>query len=171
MQQHLLADRFKLAMHWEPKERTVYELLVAKTGLKMRESPPGSPDPGTERRLPPGSTMKRDDYPVFPEGASGLMGINNFWRWRSSNVSLPMLTNELRFHVRSDVIDSTGLTGKYDIDITFQERPIEDLPLAPPFVNPIEKALQERLGLRVETKKGTILVPVIDHIEKTPTEN
>ncbi len=171
MQQRLLEDRFKLALHWEPKERTVYELQVAKTGLKMRESPAGSPDPVTEVGRVPGSTMKWDDYPAFPDGVSGLMGVNNYWRWRSSNITLPMLTRELRRHVRSDVIDATGLTGNYDIDITFQERPIEDLPYAPPFVNPIEKALQERLGLRVETKKGSISVPVIDHIERTPTEN
>lgn len=171
MQQHLLEGRFKLALHWEPRERTVYRLLVAKTGLKMHESPPGSPDPVTEWGRAPGSTIGTDHYPLFPDGVSGLMGLNNYWHWRSSNVSLPILTNELRHHVRSDVIDATALTGKYDIDITFQERPIEDLPYAPPFVNPIEKAIQERLGLRVETKKGTISVPVIDHIEKTPTTN
>jgi uncharacterized protein (TIGR03435 family) len=171
MKQNLLAERFKLALHWEPKERTVYELLVGKNGLRMRESVPDGPASGAELSMPPGTSIGPDRYPVFPKEAMGLAGINNYFRWRSANVTMADLVKVLRGQVRSDVVDATGLTGKYDIDINWQARPIEIFPASPPFDTPIEKVLQERLGLRLQSKKGMVSVPVIDHIEKIPTPN
>jgi uncharacterized protein (TIGR03435 family) len=69
------------------------------------------------------------------------------------------------------VFDKTGLTGKYDFVLKYKgrwdrDRPADDLDPTPP----LDRALQDQLGLKVEPAKGPIKVLVIDHIEK-PTEN
>jgi uncharacterized protein (TIGR03435 family) len=69
------------------------------------------------------------------------------------------------------VIDKTGLTAKYDFVVKYQgrwdrDRPADDLDPTPP----LDRALQEQLGLKVEPAKGPIKVLVIDHIEK-PSAN
>jgi uncharacterized protein (TIGR03435 family) len=100
------------------------------------------------------------------------MGANNRHRWRSSNVTIADIVKVLRREVESDVVDATGLKGKYDIDMYWQKPSLEIFPATPPFEGPsIEKVLQDRLGLKLESKKGTVGVAVIDHIEKTPVEN
>jgi uncharacterized protein (TIGR03435 family) len=65
----------------------------------------------------------------------------------------------------------TGLTGKYDFLLKYkgrwdQDRPADDLDPTPP----MDRALQEELGLKVEGTKGPVKVLVIDHIEK-PSDN
>lgn len=172
MQQNLLAERFKLAMHRQPKEKTIYELVVGKSGLKMHESAPDAPVAVVDWSIIQPVKIGEDKYPVFPDGRNGMMGINGRIRWRSSNVAIADLVRVLKQQVETDVVDRTGLTGKYDIDIYWQQRPIEVLPAARPYEGPdIEKVLQDRLGLRLAAKKGTVEVVVIDHAEKTPVEN
>jgi uncharacterized protein (TIGR03435 family) len=172
MQQNLLEERFKLVFHRQPKAMTVFELQVDKKGLKMPESAADAPAAEVSWSRVPGVSIGQDHYPVFPSGKYGLMGVNGYVRWRSSNVTLADIVRILRREMSSDVADGTGLTGKYDVDIYWQVRPIENIPSARPFDGPvIEKAIQDRLGLRLESKKGTVGVVVIDHIEKTPLEN
>jgi uncharacterized protein (TIGR03435 family) len=69
------------------------------------------------------------------------------------------------------VSDKTGLTGKYDFVLKYQgrtdqDRSADDMDPTPP----LDRALTEQLGLKVETAKGPVKVLVIDHVEK-PTEN
>ena len=69
------------------------------------------------------------------------------------------------------VIDKTGLTDKYDFVMKYKgrwdrDRNADDLDPTPP----MDRALQEELGLKVEAAKGLSKVLVIDHIEK-PSEN
>ncbi len=172
MQQNLLAERFKLAMHRQPKEKTIYELVVGKNGLKMHESAPDAPMAVVNWGIIQPVKIGEDKYPVFPDGRNGMMGINGRIRWRSSNVAIADLVRVLKQQMETDVVDRTGLTGKYDVDIYWQQRPIEVLPAARPYEGPdIEKVLQDRLGLRLAAKKRTVEVVVIDHAEKAPVEN
>jgi uncharacterized protein (TIGR03435 family) len=172
MQKNLLQERFKLAFHWQPTEMSVYDLVIGKSGLKMQESAADAPSPEVDWSRVPGSTRGSDGYPVFPAGAQGLMGTNNHLRWRSSNVTMADIVKVLRRTVGSDVVDRTGLKGKYDIDMNWQQRPAEIFEAAPPFEGPdIDKAIQDRLGLKLESKKGTVEVMVVDRIEKIPVEN
>jgi uncharacterized protein (TIGR03435 family) len=72
----------------------------------------------------------------------------------------------------TEVSDATGLKGRYDIDLHWQPPSLEVPPKTPPYEGPtIEKALQDQLGPKLETKKGTLGVVVIDHIDRTPVEN
>lgn len=103
-----------------------------------------------------------------------------------------MLSNQLG----RPVVDMTGLTAKYDFTLDFMPEegqmmrgPMGAMPPPPPGAGPgpgpglgdaasdnpspanLFTALQEQLGLKLEPKKGPVDLLVIDHIEKTPTEN
>jgi uncharacterized protein (TIGR03435 family) len=172
MQQKLLEERFKLTFHREPKEVTVYDLVVEKDGPRMQESAPDAPPAEVEPSVILGYTTDQDHFPVFPPGTNALMGMNGHLRWKSPNVTMVDVVNMLRREMQTDVIDRTGLTGRYDVDLHWQQRPIEYFPDALPFHGPaIEKAIQDRLGLKLEARKGTVSRFVVDHIEKTPVEN
>jgi len=150
--QQLLADRFKLVVHWETKEFPVYAIVVAKNGPKLKKSKDGgstSTFSGNGKLTAEGVTMEKL--------AQTLTG---------------MTERELgRF-----VIDKTGIEGKYDLTLTWSP---EDRPAAiangaadntaPPGPS-IFTAIQEQLGLKLESTKGPVQTLVIDHIEQ-PSEN
>jgi uncharacterized protein (TIGR03435 family) len=173
MQRHLLEERFRLAVHWQPRDATVYELTIGKAGLKMRESAPAdTAAPEVDYSVVAHYSVGKDKFPVFPAGASGLMGVNNHHRWRSSNVTMADIVRVLRRQMNSDVLDRTGLHGKYDVDMYWQQPSLEIFPSSPPFEGPaIDKAIQDALGLKLEPKKGSVSVLTVDHLEKTPIEN
>ena len=85
--------------------------------------------------------------------------------------SMGQLVGMLTAQFGRPVIDKTGLTGKYDFVLKYnrnreRDRPADDLDPTPP----MDRALQEELGLKLEAAKGPVKVLVIDHIEK-PSEN
>jgi uncharacterized protein (TIGR03435 family) len=91
MMQALLADRFKLTVHKESKEGTIYALVVAKNGLKIKELPPDAPTAG--------STHTRG-------GELSAQGIK-----------LSSLVLSLSGEVGHPIVDKTGLKGNYDIEL------------------------------------------------------
>jgi uncharacterized protein (TIGR03435 family) len=183
MQQNLLAERFKLTVHHEQKEMVTYELTVGKNGLKMKESAADAAaqadDPGTVPHL----TMGKDGFPAFPAGRGGMIGLNGHFRWTGVNVTIADITKTLSGQLGRPVIDATGLKGKYDIDMTWiqesmggrgggaasgNEAPVVAEVDAGPTIT---RAIQEQLGLRVDSKKGPGDILVVDHAEKVPIEN
>lgn len=149
----LLADRFQVAVHSETKEQAVYALVVNKGGPKLQES--------TESR---GLIRKTGRGTIKGQAvASGMLALN--------------LSNELGRRV----IDRTGLAGKYDFELKWgssQESAAQvrstqtaDLALPADADGPsIFTALQEQLGLRLESGKGPVEVLVIDRAER-PSKN
>jgi uncharacterized protein (TIGR03435 family) len=138
----------------------------------MKESPPDAAEAEVHPGRVPGSKTGPDRFPVFPEGKNGLMGVGNHILWKSPNVTMADMANVLSFFAASEVRDRTGLKGKYEINMRWQQQPIEYFPNSPPFDGPtLEEALRDRLGLRLESKKGMGSVLVIDHVEKVPVEN
>ena len=76
---------------------------------------------------------------------------------------------EIRARMGAQVVDRTGLTGTYDLNVLFmpdERKTVPDYVLVPAF----PEALQETLGLKLEKGKGPVEVLVIDHMEK-PSEN
>ena len=160
MLQALLTDRFKLKTHWESKEGDVYNLRVAKGGPKF----------GTEGSMPPSADELKTfgDRPIPPlhqkkdgEGYDLIAHAYTMNEWAG------ILTGQFG----RTVIDKTGLTGKYDFVLKYKgrwdrDRNVEDLDPMPP----MDRALQEQLGLKVEAAKGPSKILVINHIEK-PSEN
>ena len=170
MLQALLADRFKLTIHHESKELPVYALVVAKDGPKFQEAKPG------------------DAYPngiKGPDGHSG-MGTMMMGNGTLTGQGVPLM-NLVRFLTRElgrTVIDKTGLTSKYDFTLKWTEerqapmfrgtegsQPGTGGTAAPESSGPsIFTAVQEQLGLKLESQKGPVEILIIDHVEK-PSEN
>jgi uncharacterized protein (TIGR03435 family) len=160
----LLADRFKLKFHYETRELPVYVLTIAKNGPKLKES---QPDPAG----PPGPAGMRGKHMMR------LMGMGHL---EAQGISVTLLTHELSRQLGRTVIDKTGLTGNYDFGLQWTP----DLGTGPTFKGPqggpsagdngaapdasgptIFTAIQEQLGLKVESQKGPVRVMVIDHVE------
>lgn len=184
MIQKLLEERFKLKLHREQKEMAIYELTVGEKGSKLQES---APDASSEPEVPWASseyTMGKDGYPVFPAGRGGDTSVNGHDRWTEFNVRMREIVKTLSFHLNRQVVDATGLKGKYDIDMKWfvdvalllemagrrdelAQLPDDTGPTGPPLI----RAVQDQLGLKLNSKKGLGDIVVIDHVEKVPTEN
>jgi bla regulator protein blaR1 len=173
MLQSMLADRFKLALHHDTKEQQVYALMVAKGGPKFHEvaatpgdaAPPKLPAPGG----PP------------PKGGIWMTGRGEL---HVTGASLAMFANVLSRQLGRIVLDKTELKGDYEF--TLKWTPDEGQmtggpgggPAGPPRDAPppegsgpsIFTALQEQLGLKLESQKGPVDTLVIDHVER-PSEN
>ena len=154
----LLADRFQLALHRETKEQSVYALVVGKSGSKLQES---------QTHEGPGPRG-----PMMRMGRGELSG---------QGVALDMLTRTLSSQLGRPVIDRTGLKGNFDFKLTWTPDPGQsggpfgppgaDAPPPPDPNGPsVFTALQEQLGLRLESQKGPVEMLVIDKVEK-PSEN
>jgi uncharacterized protein (TIGR03435 family) len=159
MLQNLLAERFKLALHREQKEMQVAELVVAKTGPKLKESPPDPSAPVPDGLQPPSPRAGP------PPGYHGAVNLN------LPKVSMERFAALLSGLYDQPVIDRTGLIGIYDVKLhalAGANPPAVDAPNAPP---PLIDAVQEQLGLKLVSKKSPVDVLVVDHMEKTSTEN
>jgi bla regulator protein BlaR1 len=150
MAQSFLAERFKLAVHHETKEEQVYELVVAKGGPKLKEA---------------------TDTAKGPQQGLGM----GRGKVNGMAAATSLIARFLSEQLGRSVIDKTGLTGKYDFALTWtpefgQQFPGGDRPEAPPPTDAngpsIFTAIQEQLGLRLESAKGPVDVLVIDHAEK-----
>ncbi len=159
MLQGLLSERFKLTLHHDQKEIQIAELVVGKNGPKLKQSPP-DPTPPPENGLQPPSPRAGP-----PPGYHGAINLN------LPKISMERFAALLSGLYDQPVIDSTGLTGRYDITLhalVGSNPPSVDAPNAPP---PLIDAVQEQLGLKLVSKKAPVDVLVVDHMEKTPTEN
>jgi uncharacterized protein (TIGR03435 family) len=140
----LLAERFKMSSHTETRDLPMYALIVGKGGLKMKES---TSDP----EAPNGFTINKG-----PGHLEGHM------------MSMASLANTLAAQLGRQVVDQTGFAGSYDFDLQYAP---EEIAYIMPGRPPLLDAVQSQLGLKLEARKGPVKVIVIDHIEKTPTEN
>ncbi|MGD1093584.1 MAG: TIGR03435 family protein [Bryobacteraceae bacterium] len=169
--QTLLEDRFKLTLHRETKEMPIYALVIAKGGSKLNESegecppqPPGPPPTATRGKM---ATPNCGSIFFAPNQLSGV------------KIPLSYIIPVLSRTLGRTVVDKTGLTGRYDIKLEWtphqgqvQFGPCGPTPPPPPENSgpSIYTALQEQLGLKLESQKGPVEVLVIDHVEQ-PSEN
>jgi uncharacterized protein (TIGR03435 family) len=178
MLQALLADRFELKLHRETREMPVLALVLArkdgKLGPALIESKEGScstadPTKGPLPPIQPGNPMPCGAMRRSPRQLT------------ATRIAISQLITELSRFLGRTVIDKTGLTGNYDVtlDFTLDEAQLAamlppDAPRPPPpdGTGPpsIYVALQEQLGLKLETQKGPVEIFFIDHAEK-PSEN
>ena len=166
----VLADRFKFACHFVDVEGPVYNLVIAKGGLKMKEAKPGeiSPwkfhepgDPSTPRS---GIGMTTRMTPNGPLTVFQGMDMSSFAK-----------SDVFAYTVDRPVIDKTGLTGVYNFELDFSWQQISAAPTpegvaSEPTSPDIFAALQQQLGLKLEPARGPVSHLVVDHIER-PSEN
>jgi len=174
MQQRLLEERFKLKLRREQKEGPVYELTVAKSGLKMKDSADSETAPAADGVIPKFS-LDKQGFPSFPPGVSGKLGLNGHMRWTAHHITMEEMVTTLSGEVERPVIDATGLKGAYDLDMHWVKGQLMAKAAGadgPEIDGPtIEQAIQSQLGLKIESKKGMVETVVIEHAEKVPIEN
>ena len=177
--QSLLEDRFQLKLHHETRELPLYILTVVKSGPRMRAGdrqapfpdqapPPAAPSPvGTDGGLPPGF------FRIQPGMVVG------------NALSLPQIVYVISQLVGRTVTDKTDLNGNFDVRLQFDPQSAAGNRAGPggvsgPAVGPagasdptwpsIFTAIQEQLGLKLESTRGPVDVLVVDSVQK-PTEN
>jgi uncharacterized protein (TIGR03435 family) len=148
MFQQLLADRFKLAVHWETRELPVYALVVAKSGPILHESKNAPGESGTSA----GTGQFTAKGLTLTEIAESL-------------------TQELSSELGRVVIDRTGIQGRYDLALKWTPESGMNGSGSQSDAGPsLFTALKEEVGLKLESAKGPVKVLVIDHVEM-PTDN
>ena len=171
----LLADRFKLVMHKETKELPIFELVLArqdgKPGPQLR---PAAVDCAA-RSAAAARGEKPPESPGPPGPGSCGMNMNPV-SVRAGGVTLTMLANILERTVGRLVIDRTGLTGNWDLEVKYTPERSQIPPGVEPPV-PIDwngpslyTALEEQLGLKLRPARGPVEVLVIDSVQQ-PTPN
>jgi uncharacterized protein (TIGR03435 family) len=168
--QRLLADRFGLAVHREPRVIPKYELLVAKGGNKLKpagaEPPPADASaPGTPRHPP--VKVDRDGFPELIR--PGMIGMNGRIRLYQIKMTMDQLAKTIAGQLGRPVDDRTGLTSEYEIRLSWVD-PSSGGPETLPGAT-LPQALQDQLGLRLEATRGPVEFLVVDHMEKLPTGN
>jgi uncharacterized protein (TIGR03435 family) len=142
MLQTLLAQQFHLTIHRETKEMSAYALVVAKNGPKLEASKEG-----------------------------GNSTNSNRGRFNDTAVSMAGLARQLADQLEHPVVDKTGLTGVYTLKLewTPDEQPgsTAESTLGPS----IFTALQDQLGLKLQTQKLPVEIIVVDRVDRTPVEN
>ena len=154
MLRSLLAERFGLNAHTEQREMQVYAITLAKGGPKFQESTDEGP-------------------PVFDRGGPTTL--------TAHRVTMKDLAVQISDPLNRPVIDETGLKGRYDIKINVAaymqsvggggdgngksgEGQIDVMSV-------LFTALQQQLGVKLDSKKESVGILVVDHAEKMPTEN
>ena len=132
----LLADRFKLRVHYETRERPIYSLLIAKGGPKLKEAT------GVD------------------DGGGSWWGRGNIKIQRGPIESLAFCLSDV---LGREVKDNTGLHGRYDVQLNWTPDERQGEGEAGPT---IFTALREQLGLKLVPAKGPVEVLVVDHAEK-----
>jgi uncharacterized protein (TIGR03435 family) len=168
----LLAERFNLKMHPERRELPIYALVLARSDGKLgpqlrpaavdcasvqaarRGGPPTPPQPG--ERLPCGIRV----------GPGQLAG---------GGLPLSQLATLLAPSVQRVIVDRTGLSGNFDFDLSWtpDQIPQGPPPAGAPGLPPIDPngpsiltAVQEQLGLKLDSTKGAVDVLVVDNVER-----
>lgn len=145
----LLADRFALKAHTEERTMPVYAMTLAKGGPKFEQS-------------------QTDGSYALEQTGAFLLAAHHA---RMSDVA-----REISVEVGRPVVDETGLTGRYEIRMNlapYAARAADGSTTPGQFdmMSILFTGLQDLLGLKLESRKQSVDVLVIDHAEKTPTEN
>jgi uncharacterized protein (TIGR03435 family) len=169
MIQSALADRFKLKVHTEIRQLPVFALVVQKSSPRLKEATPG--DAYANGIKAPGGVSRAGMMMMKPGEFIG------------QGIPISTLAGALSQHLQRTVIDKTGLTGKYDIALEWTADNGAD-----PMIQgtdgsqqraetatdvsglSIFTAIQEQLGLKLQSTKGPVETLIVDHVEM-PTEN
>jgi uncharacterized protein (TIGR03435 family) len=183
MLQALLAGRFQLALHRGATSGPVYALIASRSGLKMKEA-----------AAAPAADAVTDVQPVGFYGtvqdrvADGVMVISsprmgsvrqtdgadhNHQRWDAESISFEGLAELLDkvAPMSVPIVDKTGLKGRFQMTLEVE---FNDLGNPAEMEARVVRAFNDglrKLGLQLERRRGEVPTLIVDHVEKTPTEN
>jgi len=186
----MLADRFKLSVHVEPREQATYDLVLARKdgtlgpGIQAIEtdcvkvsaeraaaalaSPQTGPPPFPDFKTPPSCAFRSLDARTRERSGDGGRG-----GLLEGEGTMAMLANALRLSTVRLVVDKTGLAGSYRVRMDYDQMSARRAPDAqvPDNAGPsVFVALPEQLGLKLESSKSMTDHLIIDRLER-PTEN
>jgi bla regulator protein blaR1 len=186
MMQSLLADRFKLAVHFETREAPVLAVMLVdpgRPGPKLIPHSQGPPCPDEYVEMKPGMPPPDPGKEVFPRncGEAPMTGRPDgtyYVGHRDTTMEIAAQDfyayGKLAGEVDLRVVDQTGLKGKYDYILEYKLDPSHSIfnpqPTSDPTGTPFLDALRKQLGLKLVKTKGSVRTLVIDHIEM-PSEN
>jgi uncharacterized protein (TIGR03435 family) len=190
MMRNLLAERFKLSIHRENRDQSVYALVVGKGPLKIKEAASEEEPAGG-----PNVHINNDGKGVLiSSAATGTMrvapGPNGGMQLQMAKITMAALADRLTQFMDRPVVDATGLKGNYQVtlDLTIEAmngmsftQKMAALAGLGSFGNPaagapdtssaqIIKSLRD-LGLELQSRKAPIEMIIVDRVEKTPTAN
>jgi len=178
----LLADRFKLVVHMETRQLPAYALVFARKDGELGPSMTRSPRADCAALLAEVAAARARDAggpppPPPPGGQAPPCGVVNMNGMFAMDSATPLvLTNVLSAELNRKVFDRTGLTGLFNVRLTWTPDVLPAGPLPPehPPIDPngpsIFTAVQEQLGLKLEPTTGPVEVLVVDRIER-PSPN
>ena len=165
----LLADRFTLVAHFETREQPIYALVLNRSdgrlGSQLKPAAPCAPSgsssptpPAPGSRLPPCEQL----YTSVRNGAGTITG---------SGMTVDGIAAALaRAAFRESVINRTGLSGRFDFELHFAAELAPGAATTPQEFPSIFAAVQEQLGLKLQSERGQVRVLVIDSVER-PSPN
>ena len=187
MLRKVLEERFHLATHFESRDGAVWLMSVAKSGLKLKTTDENAKPP--ESRTIGPLQVDKDFYPVVAAGSGATLGFSGSVHLTARAVTASKLADLLTPEAGRPVIDKTGLSGVYDVRLSFVPVPrANSAPPPPPPPSPtgavetpsdsqtdrspsIFAVLQKELGLRLDPGRSQIQFVVIDHVDKVPVPN
>jgi uncharacterized protein (TIGR03435 family) len=201
MFQALLVERFKLTIHRGSKEQAGYALVVEKGGLKLKagsdaaQAPPADADPalcpprnfncapqmrnfgGVLTRITPvtGEVRKISNPRIGVATVTATVGVGKT-RVEAPGTTLEGLADVLTAQLGPPVVDATGVKGRYEVlletslNIDPAGDPVTPESAAERILTAYQNALQ-KVGLRLEPRKGPVETVVVDRVEKNPTDN
>jgi uncharacterized protein (TIGR03435 family) len=141
----LLEDRFKIAVHRETRQLNVYALVPAKSGFKLKAVTDCEQDTDHD-----GGSVQTLSARCTP---------------------LNLLAQLLSRYMDVVVQDKTGIDGAFDFELKWTSQDDKPGSKEPDTIPAIFEVLQDAMGLRLQPQKAQVEVVVVDHIERTPTEN
>jgi uncharacterized protein (TIGR03435 family) len=155
MLRSLLEDKFKLKVHSEIRGLPGFAMTAAEEGLKLKPWKEGScvvadfySQPGPR---PPGMENTKD--------CGGGLICNEGCRWQADGMDMARLADALSMRMRGPVIDKTGFTGRFDIDVEWTQERVSGLRSFP-------TAMAERLGLQLTPTTGPVEFLILDQVEE-----
>ncbi len=188
MMKALLIERFQLKVHNEKKDFPVFALLVAKSGLKIKESPSDGDSEPEPAKAPVNVTASggRGGVNVNLGHGSSFSFADN--KLVAKKMTMATFAEMLARFEEKPVVDMTGLKGNYDVEMLFTQEDymamlirsaiVAGVTLPPEALKMMQSAsgdslvtALEKVGLKMESRKAPLDVIVVDHALKLPTEN
>jgi uncharacterized protein (TIGR03435 family) len=188
MMQNFLAERFKLAIHRENREQSVYALVVGRGRLKIKEATADEAD--VDGSLSNVRINNDGRSGVISGGATGTVrvtpGPNGGMQIEMAKITMAALADMLMQYMDRPIVNATELKGNYQVTLDLPTDPMQGMPASQKLTailglgsfgmapdtsgGAIFQAVKD-LGLELKLRKAPVEMIIVDHVEKTPTAN